>query len=97
MCAALQVVTYVVARPAREVLFTAVPTESKYHAKLCIDTLILRTGDVMGAWVWHAAQAVLQLNDGGMAAAAVPLTLCWAFVAAMVGRRHWLASQSKPA
>ena len=84
------------ARPAREILFTSIPTESKYHAKLCIDTLILRSGDVMGAWVWHAAQAVLQLNNHGMAAAAVPLTLGWALVASMLGRRHWLASQSKP-
>ena len=64
MCATLQVVTYVVARPAREVLFTAVPTGSKYHAKLCIDTLILRTGDVMGAWVWHLWQPCWAADTG---------------------------------
>ena len=66
----------------------AVPAEGKYHAKLCMNTLILRTGDVMGACVWPAAQAVLQLSARGMAALAVPLTLCWAFVASRLGRRH---------
>ena len=43
--------------------------------------------DVIWGWVRHAAQAVLRLNDYGMAAAAVPLTLCWPCVAGMLSRR----------
>ncbi len=33
-------------RPAREVLFTVVSREEKYKSKLCIDTIVLRLGDL---------------------------------------------------
>ena len=43
---------YAIGGPAKELLFTVVPTEKKYKTKNCIDTLIYRTGDTSGAWIY---------------------------------------------
>lgn len=48
-----QVVGYTLARPAREVLFTVVPREEMYKAKICIDTLVVRGGDMLAAGLFH--------------------------------------------
>ena len=39
-CLCPQVLTYSLARPAREVLFTVVTREEKYKAKIFIDTVV---------------------------------------------------------
>lgn len=40
---------YAVNRPAREVLFTVIPRDEKYRAKLVIDTVVQRLGDALAA------------------------------------------------
>lgn len=49
----LQVLGYSLAKPAREVLFTVVPREEMYKAKICIDTLVVRAGDMFAAALFH--------------------------------------------
>ena len=44
---------YALAKPAREVLFTVVPREDMYKAKICIDTLVVRAGDMFAAALFH--------------------------------------------
>lgn len=48
----LQVVTYVVSRPGREILFTVVSREEKYKAKVCIDVIVQRLGDATAAGMY---------------------------------------------
>ncbi len=43
---------FAVARPAREVLFTAVTPEDRYKTKAFIDTVVYRAGDQIGAWAY---------------------------------------------
>lgn len=58
---------FALARPSRELLFTVVSTQEKYHAKVFIDTLVYRAGDQLGAWSYQLVSV--------LAIAAVPLTL----------------------
>lgn len=69
----LQVVGYSLAKPAKEVLFTVVPREDMYRAKLCIDTLVVRGGDVLAAAAFHILEGLLHfgapLGNGNIAMA----------------------------
>eukprot|EP00191_Tetraselmis_sp_GSL018_P007155 CAMPEP_0177603260 /NCGR_PEP_ID=MMETSP0419_2-20121207/15403_1 /TAXON_ID=582737 /ORGANISM="Tetraselmis sp., Strain GSL018" /LENGTH=423 /DNA_ID=CAMNT_0019096991 /DNA_START=306 /DNA_END=1577 /DNA_ORIENTATION=- len=61
--------TYVVSRPAREVLFTVVSREEKYQAKVIIDTVMLRVGDSLAA-------GILSLLGYGVVSLS-PSTVAW--------------------
>ncbi|KAI3731186.1 hypothetical protein L1987_62370 [Smallanthus sonchifolius] len=47
-----KVITYVVTRPGRELLFTVVSQDEKYKAKVCIDVLVQRLGDAIAAGMY---------------------------------------------
>lgn len=47
---------YGIAKPSREVLFTAVDAETKYKAKNFIDTVMQRGSDMVGVWLFFAVQ-----------------------------------------
>ena len=49
---------YGIAKPSREVLFTAVDAETKYKAKNFIDTVMQRGSDMAGVWLFFAVQAM---------------------------------------
>ncbi|KAJ7959553.1 ADP,ATP carrier protein [Quillaja saponaria] len=55
-----KVVTYVVTRPGRELLFTVVSQEEKYKAKVCIDVLVQRLGDATAAGMYKLLFNVLK-------------------------------------
>ncbi len=78
---------YAFSRPAREVLFTVIPTEDKYKAKNLIDTFVYRTGDVVGAWgfAWLLAAA---WTTGAAILLMVPLSAAWLVLALLLGRRQ---------
>lgn len=59
----VQVVGYTLARPAREVLFTVVPREEMYKAKICIDTLVVRGGDMVAAALYHLLDGQYHLGE----------------------------------
>lgn len=88
--------THALSRPARELLFTAVPREDKFKAKNVIDTFIYRLGDVGSAWLVHG------LALAGVAAGfvVVPLAAAWAALALTLGRafgrRTTSSSRSTP-
>lgn len=83
---ARQAGNYGVTRPAREMLFTAVPRESRFKAKPVVDVAIYRGGDA----VWGSAFAVLTDGVGlGMAAMAgigAAVAALWAAVGVFLGR-----------
>lgn len=84
----MQVVNYSLARPAREVLYTVVGSEEKYTAKMCIDTVILRSGDTIGATVFQGLDTIFKFGSSGLAAAAVPVCLTWGAIAFKLGQKQ---------
>eukprot|EP00775_Hariotina_reticulata_P011490 gene11490-11633_t len=64
-----KVFAYAVNRPAREVLFTVVPRDEKYSAKLVIDTVVQRLGDAIAAAAFQVLDVQLKLDQAGIAAA----------------------------
>ena len=84
----MQVINYSLTRPAREILYTVLSTEEKYKAKVCIDTIILRMGDSIGAAVFRLFDSLLGFGPAGLAAAAVPLCVVWSAVALQLGRKQ---------
>lgn len=84
---ARRVSNFALARPTREVLFTAVPREDRYKAKNFIDTVVYRGGDQVAAWS-YAGLIALGLSLTGIAAAAVPICAAWAVLSFWLGRQQ---------
>ncbi|MGM0576892.1 MAG: NTP/NDP exchange transporter [Myxococcota bacterium] len=76
---------YALARPARELLFTVVPREDKYKAKIFVDTVVYRGGDALSGWI-YAGLGALGLSLAGAAFAAAPVAAVWAVGGAALGR-----------
>ncbi|HEY4181230.1 MAG TPA: Npt1/Npt2 family nucleotide transporter [Kofleriaceae bacterium] len=73
-------------RPARELLFTVVDREDKYHAKNVIDTIVYRLGDVGSGWLYSGLLS-LAAGAGTLAIASAPLTAAWLALAVVLGSR----------
>ncbi len=86
---------YALVKPGREMLFTAVDTETKYKAKNVIDTFVYRGGDAISAWANTAIVAVG--STGAAAVAGAVIAALWAWLGFYVGRRHDGATGAEPA
>ncbi|MCB9567023.1 MAG: MFS transporter [Myxococcales bacterium] len=75
---------YAVAKPAREVLFTALPRSARYKAKGLIDTVVYRGGDAAAGWAC-AGLGALGLGLGAIAWVCAPLALLWALLGWRLG------------
>lgn len=75
---------YAITRPARELLFTALPKESRFKAKNVIDTVVYRGGDAANAWL-HALLGSLGLGLAGIATVGAVIAAVWAGVAWRLG------------
>lgn len=53
-----RVSNFALARPSRELLFTALTPEDRYKAKNFIDTVVYRLGDQLGSWSYTAISAL---------------------------------------
>ena len=76
---------YAIARPAREMLFTIVGTESKYKVKTLIDTVVYRGGDLVSAWTF-AGLEFIGVTLAGIAVIAASVAGVWAAIGALLGR-----------
>lgn len=72
--------------PAREVLFTTLPSGQKYPAKYFIDTVVFRGGDVLALAIYRVTGAATDIATTALALA--PLGLVWAALALWLGRLH---------
>jgi AAA family ATP:ADP antiporter len=79
---------FAIARPTREILFTALSREDKYKAKSFTDTVVSRAGDQIGAWAYAGFEAI-GLSSGAIALVAVPLSLLW------LGNSFWLGPRQE--
>lgn len=82
---------YALLRPGREMLFTAVDTETKYKAKNAIDTVVYRGGDAIAGWLYAGIVAIASV--GAVALAGAALAGLWTALGYAIGRRHDRASR----
>lgn len=76
--------THGLTRPARELLFTVIDRDAKYHAKNAIDTIAYRLGDFGSSWL-HKGLLALGAGSAAVAVAAVPLVILWVTLATILG------------
>ncbi|XP_048228309.1 protein pleiotropic regulator PRL2-like [Ricinus communis] len=67
------VVTYVVTRPRRELLFTVVSQEEKYKTKVCIDVIVQRLGDATAAGMYKLLFSTLHGRTSTVSVYALPI------------------------
>jgi len=67
-------------------LYSVVTPEEKYKAKNFIDTVVYRSGDVVGTWAVRFLVAGFGLV--GTSIAMVPFGFVWAAVAIWLGREY---------
>ena len=77
---------YAITRPAREMLFTLVDSETRYKAKPVIDTVVYRGGDVVTAWFYTALTTTVGLGLVGIATVGAVIAALWALVGTVLGR-----------
>lgn len=77
---------YAIAKPSREMLFTAVDQETKYKAKNVIDTVVYRFGDLSAAW-GQAGLAAAGIGAVGVALFGVGVAAVWGVIGLALGRR----------
>jgi AAA family ATP:ADP antiporter len=76
--------THGLTRPARELLFTVVDRDAKYHAKNAIDTIAYRLGDFGSSWL-HKGLIAIGAGSSAIAIAALPLVVIWMSLAMLLG------------
>jgi AAA family ATP:ADP antiporter len=74
---------YAIAKPSRDMLFTAVDQQAKYKAKNVIDTVVYRFGDLTSSWL---SAAVLPFGVVGLAVFGVVIAAVWFPIAYLLGR-----------
>lgn len=77
---------YALAKPAREVLFTVVPTQQKYKSKSFLDTFVYRGGDSAVSWMYDWFSGFL--SGSGLAVVVVPFAALWTGSALRLGSMH---------
>ncbi len=80
----LRVVEFGLGKPARDMLYTVVDTETQYKTKNLIDTVVYRAMDAASGWL-HAGLTALGLSLAGVASAGTALALVLVGVAWAVG------------
>ncbi|XP_027189029.1 uncharacterized protein [Cicer arietinum] len=83
-----KVVTYVVTRPGRELLFVVVSEDEKYKAKVCIDVLVQRLGDAAAAGMYKILFGSINGSPSTASLYGLPVCLLWIVTAFFLGRRQ---------
>jgi AAA family ATP:ADP antiporter len=73
-------------KPANDMLYSVVTPEEKYKAKNFIDTVLYRTGDVIGTWAVRFLVSIAGL--AGTSLLMAPFAAIWAGIALWLGREY---------
>ena len=76
---------YAIAKPSRDILFTAVDQQAKYKAKNVIETVVYRFGDLTSSWL---SAAVLPYGVAGLAVLGIAISVVWFPIAWLLGRQY---------
>jgi AAA family ATP:ADP antiporter len=76
---------YAIAKPSRDMLFTAVDQQARYKAKNVIDTVVYRFGDLTSSWL---SAAVLPYGVTGLAIFGIVISAVWFPIAYLLGRYY---------
>lgn len=87
---------YAFIRPGREMLFSALDTETKYKAKNFIDVPVYRAADYVGAQAKTALDALGSVGPAGVALVGAALAAAWAATGWSLGSRHDKVSAGAP-
>ncbi len=79
---------YAFIRPGREMLFSALDTETKYKAKNFIDVPVYRAADYVGAQAKTALDAFGSIGPAGVAVVGAVIAGAWAVTGWSLGSRH---------
>jgi AAA family ATP:ADP antiporter len=79
---------YAFIRPGREMLFSALDTETKYKAKNFIDVPVYRAADYVGAQAKTALDAFGSIGPAGVALVGAALAAAWGASGWFLGSRH---------
>ncbi|KAL8199786.1 hypothetical protein R6Q57_013354 [Mikania cordata] len=90
-----KVVTYVVTRPGRELLFTVVSQDEKYIAKVCIDVLVQRFGDATAAGMYKLLHSTLGGKITHISLYALPVCILWVITGFHLGCRQTQLAKSQ--
>ncbi|XP_022857745.1 uncharacterized protein LOC111378744 isoform X2 [Olea europaea var. sylvestris] len=83
-----KMVTYVITRPGRELLFTVVTQNEKYKAKVCIDVIVQRLGDATAAAIYKLLFSTLKGEASIVALYALPVCFVSTVTADHLGCRR---------
>ncbi|GMI80293.1 hypothetical protein like AT5G05310 [Hibiscus trionum] len=83
-----KVVSYVVTKPGRELLFTVVSEDEKYKAKICIDVIVQRLGDATAAGIYKLLFSILNGRISTVSLYALPVCVLWIITAFYLGRHQ---------
>jgi AAA family ATP:ADP antiporter len=78
-------VDYSLMNTVRQMLFLPTTREEKYKAKQVIDSLVVRSGDVLAAGTVYVGNTVFALDVSQFAAINVLLVLAWLAASVMTG------------
>ncbi|MFS7949798.1 putative ADP/ATP carrier protein, bacteria [Helianthus anomalus] len=90
-----KVVTYVVTRPGRELLFTVLSQDEKYKAKVCIDVLVQRFGDATAAGMYKLLHSTFDGKITHISLYALPVCVIWVVTGFHLGRRQTQLAKSQ--
>jgi AAA family ATP:ADP antiporter len=82
-------------KPTSDMLYSVVTPEDKYKVKNFIDTVVYRTGDVIGTWSIRFLLGGMGL--AGMSVVMLPFAAIWAGVAIWLGRDYKRRAKTMPA
>ena len=73
-------------KPTTDMLYSVVTDEEKYKVKNFIDTVVYRTGDLIGTWSVTGLISALAIT--GTSIAMLPFAAIWAGIALWLGRDY---------